>query len=66
MSVAPGELGQAQAVGLDQPHSSLIRALQKLAHARIAPGRFEQDFDDGFRGRFETNAHGVKTEQDFG
>ena len=60
------QLGQAQAVGLDQSNIRLFGALDELAHARIAAGRLEIDFDDGGGRRLEAHADGVKAVQHFG
>ena len=66
VAVAAAELGQAQAVGLDQSRTGLGGALQELAHARVAARRFEIDFDDGFRRGFQAHAHGMEAVKHFG
>jgi hypothetical protein len=66
VAMAAAELGQAQAVGLDQAHTGLLDPLDELAHAGVAPGGFEIDLDDGFRRGFQPHAHGVEAEKDFG
>src|SRR5450830_1875253 len=65
-ATAAGQLGQAQAVGLDQAHAGFAHALQELAHARITARGLEVDFDDGLGRGLEPHAHGVKAEQHFG
>ena len=58
----PASLDRRSAVGLDQAHTGLIGTLQKLAHARVAPGGLEIDFDDGLGRGFQAHAHGMKAE----
>ena len=66
VAVAAGQLGNAQAVGLDHPRTSLLRPLQELAHALVTPRRIDIDLDDGLRRRLQAHADGMETEQDFG
>ena len=62
VAVAAAQFGQALTVGFDQPHTTLFGALQKLAHAGIAPVGLEMDFDNGGWRGLETHAQGMKAE----
>ena len=66
VAMAAAELGQAHAIGFNQPHAGLFGFVQKLAHARIAPGGLEVDFNNRLRGGFQAYAHGVKAKQNLG
>ncbi len=41
VAVGAAELGQPQAVGLDQPHTGFLRTRDELVHARVAPAGVE-------------------------
>ncbi len=60
--VAAGELGDAQRIGFDEARSRLLRALEELAHARVAPRGLVVDLDDGLRRGLQAHAHGVEAE----
>jgi hypothetical protein len=66
VAVAARQLGDAQAVGFDQPGARLPGTVQKLAHARIAARGLVIDFNDGLRRGFQAHAHGMEAEEDFG
>ena len=66
VAVAASQPCQAHTVGLEQAHTYLLHPLDKLAHAGIAPGRVNVDFNDGFGCGLHTHAHGMKAEQCFG
>jgi hypothetical protein len=43
------QLGKAHAIGLDEPHTSLLSPFYKLPHPGIAPGGFKVDFNNRLR-----------------
>jgi hypothetical protein len=66
MTMAARQLGQAHAVSLYQPDTSLLSAFNELAHASIAAGGFKIDFDNRLRCCFQTNTDRMETEKNFG
>ena len=66
MTMVAAQARQAQAIGLGQAHLGLLHPRQELAHARIAPGRVEEDFHNRCRRGLQANADGVEAEQDSG
>ena len=66
VAMAAAELGQAHAVGLDQPHARFFGFVQKLAHACVAPGGLEVDFNNRLRGGFQAYAQRVEAKQNLG
>ena len=66
VTVAAAELGQAHAIGLDQADTRFFDALHKLAHAGVAAGGFDVDFENRRGCGFDTHPDGMEAEQGFG
>ena len=64
--MAARQLGQADAIGFDQPRAGFGHPLEELPHARVAPRRIDVDLDDRLRRRLQAHGDGMEAEQDAG
>ena len=66
VAVAAAHLGQAQAVGLDQPGTGFAGAVGELAHPGVAARGIVKNFKNRLGRGFEANTDGMETEKNFG